>query len=344
MQAPTPPIVFVAGKRLELWTDAESLDAAALDAAQERFRNGVDVWVVQTYLRIHRLLAERGVQARLARGLAPGAICIAHRDDLNRYRDSAVAAYVVGIRADRPPLEVASKEIVQNDLLPDTQYRHYLPLWSQPGLVARDRSRGSRIRTLAYFGRDGSAPPWYADPSFRAALARRGLHFEVRVDRWNDYRDVDVLLAHRIEAPTMLAAKPASKLINAWCAGTPALLGPEPAFRRLRASEADFIETQTGEEVLAAVDALMADPARYEAMVTNGARRAAEFSFERIGARWVDFLVDEVVPAHREWLSRPSNPVVSMCRYAWALSVQKLRAKVFRARMARELSQLRSRR
>jgi hypothetical protein len=85
---------------------------------------------------------------------------------------------------------------------------------------------------MAYFGRSSSVPAWFHDPAWHKALAAIGVTFEIRDARWFDYSDVDVVLAHRVEAATMLRQKPASKLTNAWRAGVPALLATSPRMQR----------------------------------------------------------------------------------------------------------------
>ena len=75
--------------------------------------------------------------------------------------------------------------------------------------------------------------------------------------------------------PIVLETKPASKLVNAWAAGVPAMLGPEPAYRELRSSPLDFLETPAAEAVLDAIDRLRGEPGLYAAMAENGLRRAA---------------------------------------------------------------------
>jgi hypothetical protein len=88
--------------------------------------------------------------------------------------------------------------------------------------------------------------------------------------------------------------KPGTKLYNAWLAGVPAVLGPEPAFRELRRHELDYLEVTSVEEALAAIDRLRSDPALYRAMVDHGRERARDFSVEAILDRWTDLLWERV--------------------------------------------------
>jgi len=57
---------------------------------------------------------------------------------------------------------------------------------------------------------------------------------------WPDFREADLILAVRPGDRRRATNKPASKLVNAWLAGVPALLGPEVAYRELRRSELEW--------------------------------------------------------------------------------------------------------
>ena len=124
----------------------------------------------------------------------------------------------------------------------------------QPALIARDPARGDRIENIAYKGLSGNLHPEFHGKAWREFLAARGLRWvtdaveesQSRDDKsklaWNDYREVDLVLAVRLPSRNVLGRsdlhprKPATKLYNAWRAGVPALLGPELAYRELRES------------------------------------------------------------------------------------------------------------
>lgn len=332
-------IHFVTRQDPALWADIASLATAvatgAITAATaERFRGGRNSWIAQTYVRLRQPLAELGIEAEFGHRFIPGGLCIAHRDDLNDFLSGAHRSFLVGVRADRPPLLGSQLEIVQNDLQPDNERRAYLPLWSQPGLLPRAAARGSVIRRIGYLGRASSAPAWFYCPQWRGELARRGIDFVIRDSGWHDYRDLDLVLAVRDEAPTMLAHKPATKLYNAWCAGVPALLGPEPAFLRLYGSDLDFRRVQTPAEVLAVVDTLRAEPARYQAMVEHGRQRGTAFADTALTGHWLSFFRQRALPAYRQWQAAGGG---GWAAYAVRLWQQKRLAHDFRRRVVREL-------
>jgi hypothetical protein len=327
-----PGIHFVARDLASLWPDLADLDESSIDAQPLRFRGGVNNWVIQTFLRLRSSLATYGVVASLGQSFRQDCINVAHRDSLARLSADYARYCIVGIRADRPPLRVTRWEIVQNKVAKRARWRRYMPLWPQPGLLRRSPSRGRAIRTIGYFGRTGACPGWFFDPSFHAALDAIGVEFHVHDPAWHDYSDVDVALSCRIESPTMLRQKPASKLVNAWLAGVPLLAKPEPAFEALRRSPLDYLPIAGPQDVIAAIERLRSDPELYEAMVANGSRRGEEFTVAETRERWLDFLVHDVIACATVQRNRlaPKHVVGRLLR-------QKCESRLFKLRAAVEL-------
>lgn len=329
-------IHFYSRKRFANWPDLGQLSSADVERLHQRFRNGVDVWIVQTWLQISAPLAARGYTLSFGPEAVPDSLLIAHRDDLNTFFDGLHRSFVVGIRADRAKALVADVEIVQNglNLAPDELF---IPSWPQPGLIARDPARANRVEKIAYFGRQDSLPPWFENGAFHAELARLGVTFDIRHLAWHDYHDVDLVLAHRIEAPTMLQQKPASKLSNAWLAGVPALLSPEPEYRRLRETPDDFIEIDGPETVLAAVRQLQKNPHAYEARRRRCAERSADFCTAAVAARWLEVLTGPVAAHYAAWQQGGRRPWLG---YVRQLQRQKRLAARFKAQIDTELASM----
>ena len=101
----------------------------------------------------------------------------------------APRAYLVGVRADRPPLLVADWVVRQNTLLADDDHQVGIPNWPQPGIRPRDTSRGDRVRRIGYFGRLAMAPSFFGDPAFLAKLDALGLEFVPSENDWQNYQD-----------------------------------------------------------------------------------------------------------------------------------------------------------
>ena len=130
-------LTFVAGRRYAEWRDLDSWTESDIDRNAGRFRSGVDVWIVQTYLHVRDALAADGWTVSLSDRFEQDAICVAHWDELHRLRWRAPRAYLIGIRADRPPVLVADKVVRQNTLAPDDARMVGIPPWPQPGMRRR---------------------------------------------------------------------------------------------------------------------------------------------------------------------------------------------------------------
>lgn len=327
-----PRLHFVLDPRATRWDDIDTLDEPDLAREPRRFVGGRNSWIAQSYLRLREAIRARGWEATAGPGFVADGINIAHRDDANRFRGAHRAPFLLVVRADRAPVVACDLAIVQNGL-ERRGYERFVPLWPQPGLRPRDPARGARIECLVYQGRTGSAPRWFREGALAAALARRGVRFEIREDGWDDYRAVDLALAARDELPGVLATKPATKVYNAWLAGAALLATPEPAYRDIRRSALDFLVIHDADDVVGAVDFLRANPRLFQAMAEHGRRRAREFSVDAVRARWLALLDDEVVPAFRAHRSGGWR------RAAWfftAMAQQKAEARAWRIRLAWE--------
>jgi hypothetical protein len=198
--------------------------------------------------------------------------------------------------------------IVQNKANVESDREILLPYWPQSGLLPRLRERGSRVENMAFKGRSFNLYRDFRSPEFVAELEGLGVRFEVHdelkspLTDWSDYRTCDVILAVRDLTERDALVKPRSKLVNAWIAGVPAILGPEPAFRDLRESAMDFIEVKAPQEALNAIRRLKSEPLYYEQIVANGLRRAQEFSEDVIAQKWIDALADPVAERYARWL------------------------------------------
>lgn len=283
----------------------------------ERIVSGLDCWPLLTWARLSA--ADCPFDLRLATRARDDAVCLFHWDDAVP-RLGVHRCFAVVVQADRPAPGLADMTVVQNGLAGETSTRRRIPLWTQPGLVPRDAARGNRLENVAYFGSDQYEPAFVKTADFREALRARGLRFINRFQgAWHDYRDIDAVLAVRDCPAVVLATKPASKLINAWTAGVPALLGPEPAYDELRRSPVDFLETPTAQSVLDALDRLRNEPGLFEAMAANGLRRAEAFAVPRLTELWMETLA-EALRRKRTWKGSPA------LRYAeWLFHSQKIR-------------------
>jgi hypothetical protein len=310
----------------ELWKTAEP----DIDQHPGRISDGETSWILQTYLRIENGLRELGFRVTISGSFSLGSINIAHRDSLNRWFGPYLKNYIVCVRADRPASTVCNWEILQNGLSGGAKGTSFVPSWPQPGLLKRNPERGHSLHRAAYFGRLGTTSSWLTSPAFLESLSRMGIQFRLDNCEWHDYSEVDFLIAHRQEAPCMLLYKPASKLINAWLAGVPALLSDEPAFRELRRTELDYFIVNSESDAIRAVTALRSQPRLYDAMVANGFKRAEEFTVDATRKRWVQTVQDEIVPDAERFFSARDKAANNLIRQTGLLLRQRMDSHRFR--------------
>lgn len=306
--SPDLPVTFyLAGQ-----PDIGRIERLDPDSDHDAFRPGELSWVAQTYLR----LRNAGYPVALASTAPASGLVVFHAKHKHALaRDTAVrrGLVFVAIRADNSSPLLADFEVLQSGRFADNCHRFWIPFWPQPGLLPRDRARGTTLERVAYMGRIENLHADFRGEGWRRELAALGLEWvlrEVRFERgasangaggepappidWEDYRTLDAVLAIRPNDPELRFAKPASKLINAWRAGVPALVGPEFASREIRRSEDDYLEVSSMQEALAALVRLRDEPGLYARMVAAGERRAPEFSFATLTARWAEILFETI--------------------------------------------------
>jgi hypothetical protein len=307
MPRPMRCTFFLAGE------DLEALSRIDPDRDWRELQTGERAWILQTWLRLRRA----GHPVELSETVsADSTLVVFHAKqtkELLRQRSRLRDAVIVGVRADnREPL-IADFEILQNGFFDDGRRRFFMPHWPQSGLVPRDPARGERIERIAYKGFAANLHPDFRTPAWTDFLAGEGIEWVVdavafdgrnrRELDWPDFRTVDLALAVRPAERKQRRSKPATKLVNAWLAGVPALLGPELAFQELRRSELDYLEVASVAEAREAVLRLRRDPGLYRVMVENGLRRGAEFAHDALVPRWAELLF-EIIPVLAERRSR----------------------------------------
>jgi hypothetical protein len=285
----------------------ERIEALVPDRDWREFVVGEMAWIAQTFLR----LARAGHPVRLSDACPREGLVVFHtkqRRALRRSLPDPRGVILAAVRADNSESLIADFEVLQNGTLADGRRRLAMPHWPQPGLVPRAGARGTMVRNAAYKGFSRNLHPDLRSSDWLDVLQREGLSW--RVDdaefreegtdasdlAWNDFSTVDVLVAVRPPDRRGHTSKPPTKLVNAWLAGVPAVLGREVAYRELRRSPLDYLEVSSLAEAIEAVRRLVHDPELYRAMVANGRERAEEWSVKRITEAWARLLF-ETIPA-----------------------------------------------
>lgn len=291
------------------------------DKDWRQFQDGDRMWMLQAYLRLRTAGCPVALSADLpAKGIA--VVSGMQRRVLRRRLPRGCPTILVSVRQDLGEAHIADFEVVQNRHQSDGRRQFFVPHWPQPGLIPRDPARGARIETVAFKGFSGNLGSEFHDGEWRRFLGTRGLRWvadavpfarqtmNMSALMWNDYREVDLVLAVRPSGRAPYPRKPATKLYNAWHAGVPALLGPEIAYRELRQSQLDYLEVGNREQAQRAVELLRDQPSLYLAMVENGHQRAREFNVECIVQQWRRLLYETIpslanAPHVLRWRGKP---------------------------------------
>lgn len=295
------PVYFVT--KDAKWQDLISNpDQPISSALYEQCVISEDIWSAQTFMN----LKKRGLNVHLASQLVPGKINIVPFDYLY-LSDFSYRSYVVVVQYDRPHPELCEQCIVLNKVGAIDASHHFQPHWPQPNLEPRDPSRGTRIENLTFKGNSYNLAEEFRSPEFLDALKALNIKLvlsseEAGFNGWRDYKTADVVIAVRNITRYDSTLKPALKLTNAWFAGCPAILSPEPAYQTLRQSELDYIEVTTAEEAIAALKRLQDEPALYTAMIENGFRRASEFTEDKVALYMRNVLAGGIATGYEQWL------------------------------------------
>jgi len=260
-------------------------------------------WIYQTWLK----LTQAGFPCSLVDEMPSAGLVVTLTGFLPRDFRPPDGVFLAGIVADFAAHPGAHVQILQNAAHAE---RHreavFMPLWTQPGLVPRDSSRGERFETVAFFGDPGNLDPALRDPAWQKMLRDElGLRFEVRAaDQWHNYEDVDCVVAVRAFDGRRHIHKPATKLYNAWLAGVPFIGGPDSAYQA--EGEEAYLKIGTLGELTNALRLLKSDPAFRRTLAAEGSRRAPAYTHEAITQRWITLLRNDLPSRARAWKETPA--------------------------------------
>lgn len=285
--------------------DLAHLGALDPDASPVEFQTAERAWTLQTYLRLRRA----GLPVELTGEVPTDGVVVfhaKHKHELQRHRRPSAGALMVALRGDRNPVLTADFEILQNAHQADGMRCFDVPHWPQPGLRARDPNRGEALQVATYKGFSANLDAAFHDLGWSSRLRALGIAWvcdAAPFDRdgfryypvdWPSYKEIDAAVAVRPADRYLHPGKPATKLVNAWLAGVPAILGPERAYRSLRRGELDYFEVANLAEAEEALRRLRDEPGLMRAMVENGHRRATQFSSERLVETWQRLLFETI--------------------------------------------------
>lgn len=218
--------------------------------------------------------------------------------------------FIISCVADSPPLFFAQCQVFQSASQAALWQSNYIfphvtfsPHWPQPGLLKRSLERGNSFINLSYFGASNQLDLSLQTRDTINKFKKIGVTLNYNFQNYYDYSNTDCVFAIRKFNQNIVLHKPASKLINSWLAGVPAILGKESAYQELRTSKFDYIEVDSINEMINATIELKNDKLLRDAMFQNSIEKSEEFTIESLTSRWASFLFDEIPALYDSWRS-----------------------------------------
>ena len=283
------PVVFVAERLNSRWS--ELLDRGRETRLQSlpttRFLVLEDIWIVSTYLRLREAGFDVAIYTAPRRN-AINVVC-SPRVLLSSTHQNSV---IVAIRADRTRPAWGDLTLVQSPLNLERATDWLIDHWPQPNIIPRNPDRGDRLERVGVIGPRTSIAAEVRSPEFRSRLEKLGIELVIRDDgsSWNDYSDLDMQIAYRTGPMFWIRCKPATKLVQSWIAGCPAIAGVEPSFRTVGRPGLDYLEARSADQIVEHLRTLLDRPDHYRSLIDRGLLRAPLHDDRAVLGQWVAFL------------------------------------------------------
>ena len=276
------------------------------DASPDRFPTGLGHNLLELYVR----LRARGAPVALGPVPRPGDVVVAFAKSLRSpaaqrslFR-SLTSNPLIVIRSDINPswrLRFAPDlEVMPYESAVSGPSQVWLPALPQRGMVRRSPARFGTIATVAFKGQPDNLPDFMRDDRWARTLVGLGLRWLLDLprqwdgseQRWHDFSEVDVAVCLRSTAEAHRTPwKPATKLINAWCAGAIPLVGAEPAYEDLVTPNRDAVAVHSERDVVETLAELATNRELVRTVEGHIAARAEEFAPDAVLARWEELIV-----------------------------------------------------
>jgi len=253
---------------------------------------------------LHHQLARVGKKTALVERIPDRGVVLICGQDMPLWFRPPKKLLLVSIAADSPLRMFADVHVVQNPMQAErftSSFRDpacvFIPHFPQFGLIPRDPLRGDRFERVAFLGARPQLEEKLRSREFAQAVEEIGLTFEIRRERFqhHDYSAIDAVLAVRsFDESNLYVHKPATKLVNAWHAGVPAILGRESAYREAGDPGQNYLEVSSINDVLTALRCLKNDVVLRRRLVGNGRRQYRAYSEEAVTQVWTRFLDNDL--------------------------------------------------
>lgn len=266
-------------------------------------------WIAQTYFH----LKNAGCSCEITDTLDQKGIVIADRDTLGNTAQFLDNTMLICTKSDREYHPSAHIHVVHNPQDYQHNYNsfwnpYYIPHWPIPNVIARNQKRKFQVENIAYIGSRSQLAEELKSQYWMESLSVLGCKWMpiFEVNKWNDYTNLDVIVAARSFNNNQYINKGFIKLLNCWHGEVPAILAPESSFVAVRKSDLDFLSINSIDDAIEAVKYLKTDTNFYSKMLNNYQKRKQEFTTDKILEQWINFWKTIVSKHYQKWLSIPS--------------------------------------
>jgi len=269
------------------------------DFSWDGYKDGIYCWTLQTYFR----LKLAGFDCELNSELPDSGIIAAHRGCLGDSMKPTKDQLLVCFQADwgRHPYYTP---IIERFFMPGKRF--FIRLWSQPGLLPRDGSRGNRIRKIAYLGRPENLAKELQTDAWDTFLNSLGIEWSIVSDpaSWKDYRDIDATISIRSFEKNNAYHKPATKLYNSWVARVIPICFPESAYAAEQKSNYDCVMVKSYKQLKEAVHQLQNSSEERERFFARSQQRSNDVSVDFQISEWIMLINNKIIPEYYSWKVR----------------------------------------
>jgi hypothetical protein len=261
-------------------------------------------WIAPTYFH----LKQAGFPCEITARVPEQGILLADRDSLGNVYQYLGKTMIICAKSDRDYHPSAHIHILHNSQDAKNFFNkiwnpYYIEHWPLPELLPRESARNTLVKNIGYLGSRSQLAEELKSVEWSESVAQLDCEWLpiFEPSQWNDYREIDVVVAIRSFKKTAWFHKGAIKLFNAWRGEVPAIVSPESAFLAEKKSDLDFIVVNSLDSTLAAIADLKTNPALYLAAVENSKKRAQELTKQKTLEKWLNFFENFAFPIYKKW-------------------------------------------
>jgi len=253
-------------------------------------------WLVQTYFE----LRDTGYDVSASAVADSQKVNVMHADDYVHLQNKDLF-FVAVVVADRRVYFPGNCSLVQNHNHLVSKADYWVPHWDQPGLIPRPSLAPDpdRIFNVAFAGIPENSI------ELNRVIEQAAFERPVRISmlsphRWNDFSDVDVLVAVRDLNGKKHPEKPPTKLFNAWAAGVPFVGGMDSAYEQVGKPGINYLQVCNQTQLLNAISWLQ-DGDNWISLVDAGKQAAEKFNRRKTREMWLAVLSGPVQEQFKAW-------------------------------------------